>query len=87
MITKITNVRDVANFAKLLIHEEKLSVHPDDDFSEYINYETKLPFYTVEEAEIRNQVMNQCFDICVQNNTEIYEIFYNEMEHLLVKIN
>ena len=39
MITKITNVRDVANFAKLLIHEEKLSVHPDDDFSEYIFYD------------------------------------------------
>lgn len=85
MITQITNVEDIATFAKHLIHEEKLSVHPDDDFTEYTNYETRLPFYTEKEAELRNQLMNQCFAICEDNNIEIYEIFYNEMEHLLVK--
>lgn len=85
MITKISSIEDVATFAKQLINEEKLSVHPDDDFSDYINYETKLPFYTKKEAEVRNQLMNQCFDVCEQNNIEIYEIFYNEMKHLLVK--
>ena len=81
----ITKVEDVANFAKYLIHKEKLSVHPDDNFFEYTNYETSLPFYTKEEAKLRNKLMNQCFDVCEQNNIEIYEIFYNEMEHLLVK--
>ena len=85
MITQITNVEDVANFAQHLIHVEKLSVHPDDDFTAYTNFETRLPFYTEKEAEDRNQLMNQCFDVCEQNNIEIYEIFYNEMEHLLVK--
>jgi len=81
----ITKIEDVASFAKYLIHEEKLSVHPDDNFFEYENYETQLPFYTKEEAVLRNKLMNQCFDVCEQNNIEIYEIFYNEMEHLLVK--
>ena len=85
MITQITNVEDVATFAQHLIHVEKLSVHPDDDFADYTTYETRLPFYTEKEAELRNQLMNQCFDVCEQNNIEIYEIFYNEMEYLLVK--
>ena len=85
MITQLTNVEDVATFAQHLIHVEKLSVHPDDDFADYTTYETRLPFYTEKEAELRNQLMNQCFDVCEQNNIEIYEIFYNEMEHLLVK--
>ena len=85
MITQITNADDVASFAKHLIQVEKLSVHPDDDFNDYTTYETRLPFYTEKEAELRNQLMNQCFDVCEQNNIEIYEIFYNEMEHLLVK--
>ena len=85
MITQITNVEDVATFAQHLIHVEKLSVHPDDDFADYTTYETRLPFYTEKEAELRNQLMNQCFDVCEQNNIEIYEIIYNEMEHLLVK--
>ena len=35
MITQITNVEDVATFAQHLIHVEKLSVHPDDDFADY----------------------------------------------------
>lgn len=85
MITQITNVEDVTIFAKHLIQVEKLSVHPDDDFNDYTTYETSLPFYTEKEGELRNQLMNQCFDVCEQNNIEIYEIFYNEMEHLLVK--
>lgn len=84
MITQITNADDVASFAKHLIQVEKLSVHPDDDFNDYTTYETRLPFYTEKEAELRNQLMNQCFDVCEQSNIEIYEIFYSEMKHLLV---
>ena len=85
MITQITNVEDVATFAKQLINVEKLSVHPDDDFKDYIVSETRLPFYSEKEAEQRNRLMKHCFAVCDENNIEIYSIFYNEMEHLLVK--
>lgn len=81
----ITKVEEVASFARQLILEEKISVHPDDDFKDYIFCDTKQPIYSDTEAEVRNQLMNQCFEVCEQNNIEIYEIFYNEMEHLLVK--
>lgn len=59
---------------KYLIHEEKLSVHPDDNFFEYENYETQL-FYTKEEAVLRNKLMKQCFDLCEENDIEIYRFF------------
>lgn len=85
MITQITNVEDVATFARQLINVEKLSVHPDDDFKDYAFFDTREPMYSEAEAEKRNRLMNQCFAICEDNNIEIYEIFYNEMEHLLVK--
>ena len=64
MIIMITKIEDVASFAKYLIHEEKLSVHPDDNFFEYENYETQLPFYTKEEAVLINKLMKKCFDLC-----------------------
>lgn len=84
MIAIIRNVEDVASFAKHLLHIEKLSIHPDDDFTECVKYETRLPFYSKKEAEERNELMKQSFDVCEQSNIEIYEIFYNEMKHLLV---
>lgn len=84
MITKITNVEEVVAFAKHLFQIEKLSVHPDDDFKNYVINETMLPKYTDEEADIYNNLMKQCFIICENEDIDIYEIFYNEIEHLLV---
>lgn len=83
MITQISNVNDVVAFAKQLIVDENLSVHPDDDFNDYIKYKTKLPFYSHKDAEIRNELMKQCFSVCEEENIEIYELFYNKMEHSL----
>ena len=50
-----------------LIHVEKLSVHPDDDFAALQH--TKQDFlFILKKSRIRNQLMNQCFDVCEQNN-------------------
>ena len=84
MINEISNVNDVKAFAKQFVFVENLSVHPDDDFKDYISYTTKLRFYSEKEVAVRNELMNQCFDFCNENNIEIHEIFYNEMKHLLV---
>ena len=74
MINKIEKVEDVKAFAKHLTVIEKISFHPDDDFSDYVNTETQEPTYSQEEAELRNDLMNQCFKICEQNNVDIYDI-------------
>jgi hypothetical protein len=74
MIQEITTITDVKTFAAFLVKEEKLSFHPDDDFNDYVNFETKLPFYNAKDAEVRNRLMGQCFKVCERNKLEIYDV-------------
>lgn len=72
MVTTIQTIEDVKNLAKQII-VEGVSFHPDDDFSDYVNIKTNKPCYTPEEAEIRNNLMNECFNICDKEGVDIYE--------------
>lgn len=87
MITKVESLRDVREFAKNLI-EEGSNFHPDDDFSEYINYELGEPCYTHEEACLRNKLMEQCFAVCEKEGQDIYSYMMDILleETGLVKI-
>jgi len=76
MLTKIKTINDVKSFTKHLINVENISFHPDDDFNDYVNSVTKEPFYSKQEAEKRNQLMNECFDVCQKNKKEIYEVMF-----------
>lgn len=73
MIEKITTTKDVAAFAKQII-EEGVSFHPDDDFTDYVFFKEDKPCYTKEEAEIRNRLMDQCFEVCEREGVDIYSI-------------
>ena len=77
MITKIEIVDDVKSFAKQLI-SEGISFHPDDDFNDYVIFKDYKPRYTKEEADLRNELMNQCFAVCKKNKLDIY-IMMNEV--------
>jgi len=63
MIQEIKTIRDVKTFFEELL-SEGLNFHPDDQFEDYINYETKEPTYTEEEAVLRNHLLEQAFDVC-----------------------
>lgn len=73
MITAIKNTKDVAAFAGQLV-KEGVNFHPDDDFMDYVNLKTKKPCYTKQEAALRNNLMNQCFAVCKNANSDIYSI-------------
>lgn len=73
MITEIKTIDDVIAFASHLVQVEKLSFHPDDDFKDYFTSDLKS-FYSEQEAELRNKLMYDCFEICNKNKVEIYEI-------------
>lgn len=73
MIHKIENIEDVTIFLTDLFNEG-VSAHPDDDFNDYINYETKEPTYTEQEAVMRNRLMNDAFHVCEKANVDIYEL-------------
>lgn len=77
MIDKILVIEDVRKFAKQLI-VEGLSFHPDDDFNDYVNLTTNTPTYSKEEADLRNKLMNQCFDVCDREGVDIYQTMMEE---------
>jgi hypothetical protein len=43
----------------------------DDDFNDYINYETKEATYTLID-NFKKQLMNKSFEICENANVDIY---------------
>ena len=73
MILEINSVADVQTFFNELLAED-LNFHPDDDFSNYINGETRLPTYTKEEAKLRNYLLDQSFAACKHDGADIYEL-------------
>lgn len=78
MITKILTIEDVKHFAKQLA-AEGLSFHADDDFNDYVNFTNNTPSYNKEDAELRNKLMNECFDVCEKEGLDIYEIIMEEL--------
>ena len=73
MIEKISTLTDVEAFAAILKEEIGLGFHPDDPFEDYINIETKEAIYTPDQARLRNELIEQAFDVCEKEGLDIYE--------------
>jgi hypothetical protein len=73
MIQKIETIEDVKTFFAELMGED-LNFHPDNDFKDYINLHTDEPTYTEEEAELRNELVGQCFMVCEYGEVDFYEL-------------
>jgi hypothetical protein len=83
MIKAINTISDVEQFAKHLVQVEKLSFHPDDDFRDYVT-NANQPFYTTQEAELRNKLMNECFDVCEKEKVDFYGVVLGLIEEELL---
>lgn len=73
MITKIETADGVNAFAKQII-AEGVSFHHDDDFNDFVNFKENSPTYTKEEADVRNVLMNKCFEVCEKAGVGIYDV-------------
>ena len=73
MITKIETTEDVKAFAKQLI-AKGVSLHPDDDFYDYVNFKENTPTFTKDEADLGNELMNRCFEVCEKEGVDIYDV-------------
>lgn len=73
MIKKVENYKDVIAFAKQII-KEGVSFHCDDDFNDYVNFKTNQPTYTKQEADLRNKLMERCFEVCEKTGADIYDL-------------
>jgi hypothetical protein len=73
MITQILTTDDVRAFAKQII-AEGVSFHPDDDFNDYVIIKENKPFYSKQEADLRNVQMSKCFTVCEKEGVDIYDL-------------
>lgn len=84
----IKTTEDVVAFFEIL-QGEGLTFHPDDNFSDYIRFGSKMgafdeagnyiqtegtPFYTPAQARIREAMLNRCFEVCSIAGEDIYKL-------------
>lgn len=70
----IKTLDDVIDFFTHLYKHERLAFHPDTPFEDYVEMGTDKPSYTPEEASIRNNLLDQCFQYCDKHNYDIYGV-------------
>lgn len=86
MFTKqIRTIDDVKKFFDYLFEVEKVNFHPDEDFSTYISIETEEPTFSKSEADHYNSLMSIAFDICENNNVDVYELSMRCLKSYTVK--
>lgn len=79
----ITTVAHVEEFFHHLLYDRELNFHPDDDFAEYVDRESK-PSFNAEEVALYNRLMEESFDACDREGRDIYLIGW---EDLVARIN
>lgn len=72
MIKEIKKTGDIGVFTRELI-TEGVTIHPDDDFLHMVNIDNNKPSYKKSEAELRNELMSHCMQVCAQNEIDIYD--------------
>ena len=73
MIHKIETIEHVKTFFLQLLAED-LNFHPDTLFKDYISVQSEKPTYSEEEAELRNQLLEQSFTVCERDSVDIYDL-------------
>jgi hypothetical protein len=73
MIKSIDSVDDVKEFFDSIIGEGT-EIHPDDIFENIINLKSAKSAYSKSEAALRNNLMEQSFEICQKYSVDIYDL-------------
>lgn len=67
----ILDESDIVRFIEYLIEVENLNFHPDTRFQDYISYEDGQATYTPDGCAVRNQLVDQCFQLA---GDRVYDI-------------
>ena len=68
----ITTVEEIKDFFHHIVYDLGINFHPDEDFKDYVSYETGERTMDDEQAELYNRLMDEAFEVC--DNDQIYEI-------------
>ena len=67
----ITTAEEVKDFFRHIVNDLDINFHPDDDFKDYVSYDTGNRTMDDEQAELYNRLMDEAFETCGE---EVYEI-------------
>ncbi|MBQ8713107.1 MAG: hypothetical protein IJ551_09870 [Prevotella sp.] len=67
---------DVGRFFFWLVFDCKINFHPDDNFADYVCEATGETTFNDKQADMYNEVMDECFKVCEQYQRDIYEIAF-----------
>lgn len=70
----ISTVENVEKFVKFIYEDLNINFHPDDDFKNYINDGTKEKIFNEADANMYNNLVDECFNVCEKNDVDFYEI-------------
>lgn len=73
-VEHITTIDQVKEFTKYLVEDLKVNINPDNDFADYVVYDTGEPTFNDKEVERGNQLMDECCNICKANGVDIYDL-------------
>ena len=79
--SKIVTVADVKEFFNHLVNERQVVFHPDDPFEDY-KFEGGKGVFTQDEYAVYNRLMNNSFEACEKNRTDIYALGLELMQSL-----
>jgi hypothetical protein len=74
LLPKIEKIADVESWFQYLIRDLNISIHPDNDFADYVNLETKEPTFSPEITEQLDTIMEGAFTVCNRENVDIYAV-------------
>lgn len=72
----IRTTADARRFAAFLRDEWHLATHPDDRFEDYVEWSSGSRLFSEQECDTLNALMEQAFEACEAEGTDIYEIWY-----------
>ena len=72
-LTEIKSIENVELFFEHLVQRERLNFHPDSPFSDYTDEEGNI-FYSAKEILLRDDLMNEAFDVCDSVGIDIYVV-------------
>lgn len=67
----ITTAEEVKDFFHHIVYDLDINFHPDDDFKDYVSYETGERTMVDKQAELYNRLMDEAFEVC---DDEVYGI-------------
>ena len=72
--SEISTVENVEKFVKFIYEDLNINFHPDDDFKDYIKDVTKEKIFNEADANMYNNLVDECFNVCEKNDVDFYEI-------------